>query len=357
MKKKFDYKKILFVPFQEVRIPAWALLLVVVAIVVGGVLATQPRESVVVEEPVVVVEEPEEVYFSWLDGREQESEESVVPYAIMIDHALDSGLPIGIDQAPVVFETLVEGGVTRLMALFDPRDNIEYIGPVRSARPYFVDWAQGFGAVYAHAGGSPTALSLIKDIIIKDINEIGSDGKYFWRSKNREAPHNLFTSSELMNEAFAVKEWELTRDEQLLPWEWQESVEGVEEEQNALSVLIDFSRTSYTVAWEYNLEDSAYQRYRSGKLAQTSDGTNLVAKNVVVQFVDIGLEDELRLTMETLGDGDAVVCSLGICKEGEWKRAATNEPTQFFVENELVVVVPGNTWIAVVPNGRSVTWE
>ena len=342
-------------PFQEVRIPAWALLVVVVAIVVGGVLATQPKETVV-DEPIVEVieEEPEEVYFSWLDGRGEESLEFIVPYAVMIDHALDSGLPIGIEKAVVVFETLVEGGVTRLMAVFDPRDEIEYIGPVRSARPYFVDWVQGLDAVYMHAGGSPTALRLIDSIILKDVNEIGVDGKYFWRSNNREAPHNLFTSSENVQSMFKNKDWELYRKDQILPWEWQEEFE---EEKNAQTLVIDFSRTSYTVAWEYQEEARLYQRYRSGKVAKTSQGTELVAKNVLIQFVDIGLEDELRLTMQTTGDGDAVVCYSGVCKEGEWQRTSKDEPTQFFIEGELVKLMPGNTWIAVVPNGRNVTWE
>ncbi|MGH7233990.1 MAG: DUF3048 domain-containing protein, partial [Candidatus Saccharimonadales bacterium] len=89
--------------------------------------------------------------------------------AVMVENTPDARPQSGLSQAGVVFEALAEGGVTRFMALF--QDQLPtYVGPVRSARPYFIDWALGFDAPYAHVGGSPDALSEIKSFSVKDMD-------------------------------------------------------------------------------------------------------------------------------------------------------------------------------------------
>ena len=121
------------------------------------------------------------------------------PYAVMIDNHPDAYPQTGLDHALVVFEALAEFGITRFMAIYAPGigPDAPAIGPVRSARLYFVQWAMGFGAIYAHAGGSPQGLALAQStdkIINLDALHRGG-GAYFARSKKRFAPHNLFTSS------------------------------------------------------------------------------------------------------------------------------------------------------------------
>nr|MCU0495649.1 DUF3048 domain-containing protein [Chloroflexaceae bacterium] len=123
--------------------------------------------------------------------------------AVMIDNHPDARPQSGMNAAALVFEALAEGGVTRYMAVYEPKANasISEIGPVRSARSYFVEWAKGLNAVYTHAGGSPEGLLLAEtatEIANLDALRDGAEGLYFWRSTTRFAPHNLYTSTELL---------------------------------------------------------------------------------------------------------------------------------------------------------------
>ncbi|HLD20276.1 MAG TPA: DUF3048 domain-containing protein [Patescibacteria group bacterium] len=303
---------------------------------------------------------PETRFEWWLDGHavSTEQEQYIRPYAVMIDQGMDSGPLVGIDEASVVFEALVEGGVTRLMALFDPKVSVQKIGPIRSVRPYFVDWAHGFDAVLAHAGGSPTALRLIDGLESDHLNEISSDGRYFFRDPQKYSPHNLFIKN--TNIPWEYKKWYTVIDEQgNRPWEWARGVTDGVQGQTVSHITIDFSRTSYTVEWKQSDGSKKYQRYRGGVLENTADGKGVFAVNIIVQYVQVGLEDELRLTMKTIGEGEALICSVGQCADGIWKRKDRNQPTQFFVNSSppshLVKLLPGSTWIEAVPEGRTVT--
>ncbi len=295
----------------------------------------------------------------WLDGHavSTEHEQYIRPYAVMIDQGMDSGPLVGIDEASVVFETLVEGGVTRLMALFDPGVSVQKIGPIRSVRPYFVDWAYGFDAVLVHAGGSPTALRLLDELGSDHLNEISSDGRYFFRDPHKRSPHNLFIKS--ITIPWEVKQWDTVIDEQRnRPWEWAQGVTDGVQGRLASHITIDFSRTSYTVEWKQSEGSKLYQRYRGGVLETTADGKGVFAVNIIIQYVPVGLEDELRLTMKTVGEGKALICSAGQCADGTWKREYRNQPTQFFVNSpdasHLVTLFPGTIWIESVPEGRTV---
>ena len=115
-------------------------------------------------------------------------EANLQPYAVMIDNHPDARPSSGLAAANLVFEVPVEGGMTRYMAVFDATTTVDQIGPVRSARPYFVELADALGAVYAHVGGSPDGLNLITSLPkFRDLNEFWN-GKYFWRSAKRDAP-------------------------------------------------------------------------------------------------------------------------------------------------------------------------
>ena len=106
-------------------------------------------------------------------------------------------------SASVVYETLVEGSITRFMGIFD-KGVQDKLGPVRSARPYFTQWVDPLDAAYVHAGGSPEALLKIVEYGIKDANR----GQYYSRDYSRAAPHNLYTTSELIMRAIRDNNWE-----------------------------------------------------------------------------------------------------------------------------------------------------
>jgi len=154
------------------------------------------------------IEEPAPVFkfYRLLDGVGVEDESKVNPpiFAVQVENMVDARPLSGISKANLVYEAISEAGITRLLALYVKDNSVSEIGPVRSARPYYIDWASEYGALYAHSGGSPEALRVVSDYDVLDLNEF-SNGKYFWRSKSRYAPHNLYTSVELLGEAFTVK--------------------------------------------------------------------------------------------------------------------------------------------------------
>src|SRR3989338_6456253 len=108
-----------------------------------------------------------------------ETPENFVPFAVMIDNSSDARNIYGLDSASMVYETISESSITRYLAIFDYHALSEKIGPVRSARPYFVDWAKEWGSVFFHSGGSPQALEILDTWETKDIDEISADGIYF----------------------------------------------------------------------------------------------------------------------------------------------------------------------------------
>src|SRR5258708_23201857 len=118
------------------------------------------------------------------------------PFVVVIENFLDSRPQSGLSQADIVYEALAEGGITRFLAVFQSQ-NAASIGPVRSARTYFNDWAQELGAIYAHVGGNSDALYYIKKGIpgVSDADQFFND-PYFKRISSRPLPLNTYTSSD-----------------------------------------------------------------------------------------------------------------------------------------------------------------
>ena len=117
------------------------------------------------------------------------------PIAVMIDNNIDAQPQAGLNDAYMVYEIIVEGGESRLMALFKGV-SLDKIGPVRSSRHYFLDYALENDAIYVHYGWSPQAQADIKTLGVNNINGISETTKEFWRVKDKKSPHNVATSTE-----------------------------------------------------------------------------------------------------------------------------------------------------------------
>ena len=135
------------------------------------------------------------------------------PIAVMIDNHKGAWPQAGLNEAYSVYEIIVEGGETRLMALFKGVD-LDEIGPVRSSRHYFLDYALENDAIYAHYGWSPKAKTDISKLDVDNINGITESSSSFWRTKSKAAPHNVFTSTKKIKEIAENKGYSLTSDEE-----------------------------------------------------------------------------------------------------------------------------------------------
>lgn len=299
---------------------------------------------------------PDAEFRRLVDGIAVEDETKINPpmLAAQIENMIDARPLSGVSRANLVYETLAEAGITRLLAFFTAGADVSEIGPVRSARPYFLDWASEFGALYAHSGGSPEALRLIPQYDILDLNEF-ANGRFFWRSKSRYMPHNLYTSTELLNEAFIAKEGEVKN---FRGWQFKDeaSVEARPEEEKRIKIY--FSTKTYEVGWQYDRESNGYLRYQAGVIQQDRDGSEVWAKNIVVQFTKMVVLDEVgRKRIDTIGDGEAIVFQDGVRVDGIWRKEAKGERTKFY--NEVGAEIkfnPGVTWVEVVPIGMEIEW-
>lgn len=271
-------------------------------------------------------------------------EENFYPLAIVIDNHPESRPAFGISRASLVFEAEVEGGITRYLAVFSSKEEIESIGPVRSARPYFVDWAKELSAVFVHCGGSPESLVKITKENIFNLNEF-YNGNYFWRSENNFAPYNIFISSANLKKYLENKN--LTEGK-FLSWRFKsEAPSGFEQKE----IEIGFKSPDFAVRWKYDKINNDYIRYLGGAIHR--DGANqeeIRAKNIIVQYAATKvLDDKLRLKIDTTGSGKAIICLDGKCEAGEWRKNKSAGRTRYYHENgEEIAFNAGEFWIEIV---------
>ncbi|HPV70362.1 MAG TPA: DUF3048 domain-containing protein [Candidatus Magasanikbacteria bacterium] len=266
--------------------------------------------------------------------------------AVMIDNAPEVEKQFGLNAAALVYEAPVEGGRTRFMAVYHLTTSTEqFIGPVRSARPYYLDWVQELNCLYTHVGGSPEALQKIKTANIFDLNEF-YNGNYFWRSKNYVAPHSTFTSLENLAAAFEKNKTEVVESE-VSRWLFAKTeTKDLESGEGFFEEKIGESK----IAWQFDQNLKNWKRLVEGKSVQDEEGT-VKAKNVVFQYVSAKvLDQEGRLSLTTVGRGKAVILKGSRVIKGTWEKTGTQERTKFFgPDTKEIEFNPGLTWVEIVP--------
>jgi len=291
----------------------------------------------------------EYIYFDKLDGQGVETKENETPQvvAVMIDNHTDARPQSGLSQAKIIYEVPVEGNITRLMAIFDANQVVENLGPVRSARPYFLDWASEYGeSLYLHCGGSPEALTELKTNKLFDINEFYW-GSYFWRAQNKIAPHNVYTSSTNWQEIINSKNYQ--NKEEWLGWKFAENLATTSTEK-IKQINVAYSNY-YEVSWRFNEFTNRFDYYQNGKIFTGEDDNNLSVENVLVQYVQTEIIDSYgRLDIKTVGGGEARVLRAGEIIHANWEKKDRNSRTRFFDNNgQEINLIPGRTWVQVVP--------
>ncbi len=267
-------------------------------------------------------------------------------YGVMIDEHVDARPQSGIDQAFLVIEAPVEAGIPRLLAFFSEDQKVDEIGPVRSARPYFIDWANEFDALYTHVGGSNEALDKISTGITFDLNQFWHDPQ-FWRSSDRNAPHNVYTSTDLLG-AYVKSKTDAGHASNPLygVWKFKDpdlSVDGVEQD-----FSIAYAGADYTTSWSF---DSVAKNYILDPVDYRVDA-NVRAENVAVVVTDVAIIDAVgRRSVRTIGEGKAFVFQDGKKIEAVWKKPSATERLRFFdgTRNEIEMNA-GVTWIEIVGN-------
>ncbi len=282
-----------------------------------------------------------------------EKQEPQLPGAViaMVDNHNKARPQSGLDKADIVYEIIAEGGITRYMALFYTQ-KAEKIGPIRSARYYFVQLARGYDSPFAHAGGNVDALQLIPQLKIKDLDEIYNSGGYFWREKSRKAPHNLYTSTDKLIQGAKSKGYKLIPLPQM---PLAESWAG----ESHQDIKLDYGtkNSTYQVTWHYN--GKKYERLINGKAHVMEDGTPITADNILVFAAPTRevVKEELQSEVDLIGKGELIYFIEGKKMKGSWEKASAPAAIVFQDEKgQTLKIKDGQTWIQVIPSFNKLTY-
>ena len=321
---------------------------------------TSSTEPISSSEPEPVI--PDEGNLNPLTGRHDLSGDAVGkrPVTVMVSN-IKAALPqYGIGQADVVYETLVEGGITRLMAVFADPNHVPTVGPVRSVREYYPDIAAPLDPLFIHYGGSPTGYGHVKDNGLISIDGITQPGSFYLDEQLRQAKgkeHSNFTSTDLFADGVNRLGYSMEGKELAPLFHFVEGT--VPSEGAANSVQVSFSGYD-TASFDY---DAAAEKYLKGEFGQAQmdagTGQQIAVDNVFVLYASIypHPDGSERVAMN-LTSGDGVYICGGHYQTMSWSKGSVGEQFQFTdASGNTLAVRPGSSWVCIVPIGRDAVIE
>lgn len=327
-----------------------------------------PVEPVAPVEPAPEPEPPAPInpLTGLADGITQEKA-SRVPVSIMVSNSYNSLPQWGISQADIIFEMIAEGRITRFLALFQDPSGLEALGSIRSARPYFIDMAQGFTPIYMHFGGSVPAYDLIgkrKDLIDMDGIRGGYEGSLYVRDPSRRKSlgleHSVVTNGQRIEDALAGLDRDLQKPDAATAFSFDEQ-HGALAGEPAAKVTLTFSN-KHRPWFEYDAQSGKYLRYQYGAphidawYDQPIAVTNLFVLRMSLR--DVPNSDLHLVEVGTTGKGDGYYCCGGKWTPITWQKDSYSSPLLFFDSNGAELkVCPGNSFVSVVTETADVTIE
>jgi len=282
------------------------------------------------------------------------------PVAVMIDNDVAASRPqAGLDDAYMIYEIVVEGGASRMMALFKNHD-VEKVGPIRSSRHYFLDYALEHDAIYCHAGWSPLAQNDIPKLGVNNINGIqGNDGTVYWRDSTYDNTwHNLYSSvKKLFEKGTTEKGYRKTTD--VIHNLYSDDDLVYSDASDAIELKLPYSNF-YRVGYTYNPDKMVYERYVDGKPHMSQSGNILTAKNIIIYQLDnYALNDgdnKDRQDIVNTGTGTGYYVTNGKVIDINWSKPSRTEKTTYTTKDgKELVLNPGNTFVQIVPSKSTIT--
>ena len=284
------------------------------------------------------------------------------PIAVMIDDHRDARPQAGFNAAAVVWQAPAEGGIPRYMLVF--QDTIPgSVGPVRSARQYYVDWAAEWNAVYVHVGGSPQALATLRSKgrgqLVWNADEFRYGGRYLWRAEDHRAPHNVYTDGRHLRELAAAVGAADGPQEPV--WAFGPALPAALRPAGAiLTVHYPYE----TITYRYDSIANTYWRYVDGSTepqVDAADGEVVAPTNVVLLRMRFGAlndghPEKNRLDADDIGEGEAIVSTNGRIIRGTWSKESVTGPTRLFDgSGRPITLTAGQTFVQVL--ALSYGWE
>lgn len=332
------------------------------AVFVTGLLFTACATEKGIEAPEVLPDEtvelpefipgPERVTAPLL-GKFVDSDSISGPsFAAKIDNHTNARPQFGLQQADIVFEELVEGGITRYVGVWFS-DIPNRVGPVRSIRPMDPDIVSPFGGLVTYSGGKARFVRMMQDTPVKNLIHGHGNASTIYRIPNRFAPHNVVADAKEL----AKQNGDLASPVQQYGYSANFSdataqVAGKKHDK----IRIIFSNARFPL-WEYHADEARYYRFQEGRKDYDASENQLTATNVVTAQVKIEYIGNVPRTILT-GEGKAWIATGGKHIEGKWIKKSKTDPMRFVDNNGMTVrLAPGNTWIELIPTQGSIKFE
>lgn len=336
-------------------------ILLVLLIATGVTLAmtgffNPPKKTVVVNKPKPTTpakEQPKPKYYSPLTGVEvaTAADQTAPVTGMMIENSPDARPQSGLKNSDVVFEAIAEGGITRFMVLYQ-QAKPQMIGPVRSIRAYDLDWLRPFDASIGHVGGSAAALQIVRDGSWRDIDQFFNGG-YYWRSTDRYAPHNVYTSFAKIDALNQAKGYTSSNPKPFLRKDSSAA-------KTPTKTQIDFTISSalYNVHYSYNATTNTYDRSEGGQPHLDREDGQISPRVVIAMMVNeqTVMQDGWREAITTIGSGQAWIYQDGEEIAATWHKDSQAGQVYFTdASGQQVALARGQTWITAIPQTGGVT--
>ncbi|HEX5448244.1 MAG TPA: DUF3048 domain-containing protein [Candidatus Saccharimonadales bacterium] len=277
---------------------------------------------------------------------------------VMIENSIAARPQSGLQAAGVVYEAIAEGGITRFLALFQEAAP-QYIGPVRSVRPYFIDLAAPYQASIVHVGGSPDALRIIRNGSYRDLDQFFNSG-FFTRIGSRPAPHNVYSSFARLDRLNKSKHYTSS-----LFTSWPRKADSKIKTPTAKSIDLKISGPLYFIHYAYDRASNTYFRSEGGQphldLVSSKDkkGVRLHPKVVIALVMSYGLAaDHHHSVYGDVGSGRAYIFQDGEVTIGTWSKSGTRSPLSLANSKGAPIKLnTGQTWVTLVGSSSQVSYS
>lgn len=316
------------------------------------------------KKPQEPVKTPKEQYeslakgeiYSPLNGKKvAEDVKKQRPLCVMFDNYYHARPQASLEMADIMYEILVEGQITRYMGVFQSQEPA-LIGPVRSARPYFLRLALEYDAYYTHVGGSEAAKSDIRTLKIPDIDGLSAPDEVLWREKHRKAPHNTYGSFQSIT-GWADK-MKYRKDYELKSWKFGYESGNKEFQKKAHEFKIIYKEPvkgdeiGYFSGFKYDKEKDHYLRFVNGEPhVDEVSKEQLKASSIIVQRATTKVLDNAgRLSVNLVTDGEGYYFHNGVMEPITWKKDSDSDRTMYYTkDSKELVFFPGVIWVQVIP--------
>ncbi|MGV3488480.1 MAG: DUF3048 domain-containing protein [Tuberibacillus sp.] len=256
----------------------------------------------------------------------------------------------GLHKADIVYEVLAEGQITRFLAIFQSQPP-DVIGPVRSARPYYIELNNGYGGIYIAHGWSPQAQTILKSGVTDYIQGLFYDGTLFKRASFRKAPHNSYIPYENVIKGAKEKGYDVTQNVQPLTFLTKKEVKNIPGE-DVQKVTVTYSKDNI-VSYVYHPDDGLFYRQINGEQAADRETkTPLTAANVFIVSAKHSFIDGYRREIDLTSGGPAYLLQKGKLQEVEWKNV--NDRILPYKDGQPMKLVPGTTWINIIDSKQGI---